>query len=90
MVKLTEEQQQLAEYVIGNIDDDGYLRRELASISDDLAFNMNMEVSEDELLHILKEIQQFDPPGVGARDLRECLLNQLNKKKKMKITSRTK
>ncbi|GAB1452592.1 RNA polymerase factor sigma-54 [Draconibacterium sp.] len=82
MVKLTEEQQQLAEYVIGNIDDDGYLRRELASISDDLAFNMNMEVSEDELLHILKEIQQFDPPGVGARDLRECLLNQLNKKKK--------
>ncbi len=82
MVKLTEEQQQLAEYIIGNIDDDGYLRRDLASISDDLAFNMNMEVSEDELLQILKIIQDFDPPGVGARDLRECLLNQLKKRKR--------
>ncbi len=80
MVKFTEEQQQLAEYVIGNIDDDGYLRRDLASICDDLAFNMNMEVSENELLVILKEIQQFDPPGVGSRDLRECLLIQLSKK----------
>jgi RNA polymerase sigma-54 factor len=82
MVKFTEEQQQLAEYIIGNIDDDGYLRRDLASISDDLAFNMNMEVSVAELLEILREIQQFDPPGVGARDLRECLLNQLDKKGK--------
>ena len=81
MVKFTEEQQQLAEYIIGNIDDDGYLRRDLLSISDDLAFNMNMEVSEDELLHILDVIQEFDPPGVGARDLRECLLIQLRKKK---------
>lgn len=80
MVNFTEEQQQLAEYIIGNIDDDGYLRRDLTSISDDLAFNMNMEVSEEELLHILSVIQQFDPPGVGARDLRECLINQLNKK----------
>ncbi len=81
MVKFTEEQQQLAEYIIGNIDDDGYLRRDLASISDDLAFNMNMEVSEDELLQILTVIQEFDPPGVAARDLRECLLNQLKKRK---------
>ena len=80
MVKFTEEQHQLAEYIIGNIDDDGYLRRELPAISDDLAFNMNMEVSEDELLHILKVIQEFDPPGVGARDLRECLLIQLHKR----------
>ena len=81
MVKFTEEEQQLAEYIIGNIDDDGYLRRELVAISDDLAFNMNIEISEDELLKILKVIQEFDPPGVGARDLRECLLIQLNKKK---------
>ena len=81
MVKFTEEQQQLAEYIIGNIDDDGYLRRDLSAISDDLAFNMNIEVSEDELLHILDVIQEFDPPGVGARDLRECLLIQLRKKK---------
>ena len=84
MVKFTEEQQQLAEYIIGNIDDDGYLRRDLSAISDDLAFNMNIEVSEEELLLILKVIQEFDPPGVGARDLRECLLNQLNKKNREK------
>jgi len=81
MVKLTEEQSQLAEYIIGNIDDDGYLRRDLSAISDDLAFNLNMEVTEDELYKILKIIQEFDPPGVGARDLQECLLIQLNRKK---------
>ncbi|HKI88599.1 MAG TPA: RNA polymerase factor sigma-54 [Draconibacterium sp.] len=81
LVKLTEDQQQLAEYVIGNIDDDGYLRRDLMSISDDLAFNMNIEVSEEKLYEILKVIQDFDPPGVGARNLRECLLLQLNRKK---------
>ncbi|TNF40481.1 MAG: RNA polymerase sigma-54 factor [Bacteroidetes bacterium] len=80
MVKLTEEQSQLAEYIIGNIDDDGYLRRDLSAISDDLAFNLNMEVSEDELYKILKVIQEFDPPGVGARDLQECLLIQLSRK----------
>lgn len=81
MVKLTEEERQLAEYIIGNIDDDGYLRRELIAISDDLAFNLNIEISEKELLRILKIIQDFDPQGVGARDLRECLLIQLNKKR---------
>lgn len=80
MVKLTEEQSQLAEYIIGNIDDDGYLRRELSAISDDLAFNLNIEASEDELFKILKVIQEFDPPGVGARDLKECLLIQANRK----------
>jgi len=74
-----EEDRMLAEYIIGNIDDDGYLRRELPAICDDLAFNLNMEVSESDLLRILKELQDFDPPGVGARDLRECLLIQLNR-----------
>jgi RNA polymerase sigma-54 factor len=77
---LNDDDQQLAEYVLGNIDDDGYLRRDLMSISDDLAFNLNMDVSEEELERILKVIQDFDPPGVGARDLRECLLLQLNRK----------
>lgn len=77
---IDDRQKKLAEYVIGNIDDDGYLRRDLDSISDDLAFNLNMEVSEDELLKILEIVQKFDPPGVGARDLRECLLLQLLKK----------
>ncbi|MFW5832452.1 MAG: RNA polymerase sigma-54 factor, partial [Prolixibacteraceae bacterium] len=81
MANLSEEDRQLAEYIIGNIDDDGYLRRDLLSISDDLAFNMNMEVQEDRLERILEVIQQFDPAGVGGRDLRECLLIQLNRKK---------
>lgn len=79
---LDENEQNLAEYIIGNIDDDGYLRRDLSAISDDLAFNLNMEVTEDELLKILKTIQQFDPPGVGARDLQECLLIQLKRQNK--------
>jgi RNA polymerase sigma-54 factor len=82
MVTFSEEDRQLAEYIIGNIDDDGYLRRDLPAISDDLAFNLNMEVSEDRLYKILKVVQEFDPPGVGARDLRECLLIQFNKKYK--------
>ncbi|MBT6767255.1 MAG: RNA polymerase sigma-54 factor, partial [Prolixibacteraceae bacterium] len=81
LIKLNEEQRQLAEYIIGNIDDDGYLRRDLLSISDDLAFNMNIEVPEEQLLEILTTIQEFDPPGVGARDLKESLLLQLNRKK---------
>ncbi len=77
---LSDDERQLAEYILGNIDDDGYLRRDLMSISDDLAFNMNMDVSEEELEKILKVIQDFDPPGVGARDLRESLMLQLERK----------
>ena len=81
LINLTERQSQLAEYIIGNIDDDGYLRRELEAISDDISFNMNIEVSEKELSEILKVVQELDPPGVGARNLQECLIIQLNKKK---------
>ncbi|MFW6245939.1 MAG: RNA polymerase factor sigma-54 [Tangfeifania sp.] len=81
MVSLSEGDTQLAEYIIGNIDDDGYLRRDLMSISDDLAFNLNMEVPEEKLEEILKVIQRLDPPGIGARNLRECLLLQLDRKK---------
>jgi RNA polymerase sigma-54 factor len=77
---LDERERQLAEYILGNIDDDGYLRRDLMSISDDLAFNMNMDVSEEELEKILHVIQDFDPPGVGARDLQESLMLQLDRK----------
>lgn len=81
MVSLSEEDRQLAKYIIGNIDDDGYLRRDLISISDDLAFSMNMDVPLEKLEHILHIIQRFDPPGVAARDLRECLILQLDRKK---------
>jgi len=80
LADLDDEEQQLAEYIIGNIDDDGYLRRDLMAISDDLAFNMNIDVPEEKLEKILLAIQEFDPPGIAARDLRECLLLQLNRK----------
>lgn len=75
-----ERQQLLVQYIIGNIDEDGYLRRDLENIVDDLAFSQNITASEEELQEILKVVQQFDPPGVGARDLRECLLLQIERK----------
>ncbi|WP_423129770.1 RNA polymerase factor sigma-54 [Gaoshiqia sp. Z1-71] len=81
LAELSETQRKLAEYIIGNIDEDGYLRRDLLSISDDLAFNLNMDVSLSELEELLEIIQEFDPPGVGARDLQECLLLQIQRKK---------
>jgi len=75
-----ERQKQLASYIIGNFDEDGYLRRELEAIVNDLAFSYNIEVEESELEEILKIIQDFDPVGVGARNLKECLLIQLRNK----------
>jgi RNA polymerase sigma-54 factor len=81
LTDLNEEQKKLAEYIIGNIDEDGYLRRDLSAISDDLAFTLNMEVSEKELENILETIQDFDPAGIGARSLQECLLLQIERKK---------
>lgn len=77
---LTERQRELAEYMIGSIDDDGYLRRPIDAMVDDLAFSFNVQTDEKELLEILDEIQALDPPGVGARDLKECLLLQLYRK----------
>lgn len=78
--KLDDKQRFLAEYIIGNIDEDGYLRREIEAIVDDVAFGQNITTNEKELTELLKIIQDFDPPGVGARDLRECLLLQLERK----------
>jgi RNA polymerase sigma-54 factor len=80
MMDLDSREKKIAEHIIGSIDDDGYLRREIASITDDLAFRQNIECSEEELIDLVKRIQRFDPPGVGARDLRECLLLQLKRK----------
>lgn len=79
---LTEKQKILGEYIIGNIDEDGYLRRELVNIVDDLAFLQNVETTEQELEEVLKIIQDLEPSGVGARDLRECLLLQIEKRDK--------
>jgi RNA polymerase sigma-54 factor len=77
---LTEKQKILGEYIIGNIDEDGYLRRELSNIVDDLAFLQNVETTESELEEVLLIIQDLDPAGVGARSLRECLLLQIEKR----------
>lgn len=70
----------LAFHLINSIEEDGYLRRELRSIVNDLAFNENIQTTEDKLERILIKIQNFDPPGIAARDLQECLLLQLYKK----------
>lgn len=71
---------QLALHLVGNIEEDGYLRRELPAIVNDLAFTENISTTEDHLERILTKIQNFDPPGIGARNLQECLLLQLYKK----------
>ena len=80
MLKLDDKQRAIAEQVVGSIDDDGYLRRETAAIVDDLAFRQNIECSQQEIEEVIRLVQQFDPPGLGARDLQECLLLQLNRK----------
>ena len=80
--ELTEKQKILGEYIIGNIDEDGYLRRELASIVDDMAFLLNTETTEKELEATLKIIQDLEPAGVGARTLHESLSIQIAKKDK--------
>ncbi|MBO6082788.1 MAG: RNA polymerase factor sigma-54 [Bacteroidales bacterium] len=74
---LDKHQQMVATFLIGSLDDDGYLRRDIESLVDDMAFRANIETDEEEVLSILKIIQEFEPAGVGARDLRECLLIQL-------------
>ena len=80
MVVLDDKERQLAEFIIGNIDEDGYLRRKLDAIADDISFSQNIRTDEFELLKILRIIQEFDPAGVGARDLQECLLLQIDRK----------
>jgi RNA polymerase sigma-54 factor len=80
MKDLDDKQYQIGLYLIGNLDDDGYLRRDLESIVDDIAFSQNISTNEKELEDILKIIQDFEPAGVGARNLQECLLIQLRKK----------
>ena len=79
---LSEHQYAVASFLIGSLDDDGYLRRSIDSVVDDLSFRANIETDEQEVLDMLKIIQEFDPAGVGARDLRECLLLQIRHCKK--------
>ena len=74
---LSEREMRLAVYIVGSIDEDGYLRRDLISISDDIAFSLGIECDERELERLLSIIHELEPAGVGARNLRECLLLQM-------------
>lgn len=81
LLRLEEKEQTIAEQIVGSLDEDGYLRRETSAIVDDLAFRQNISATEQEVESVIRRIQQFDPPGVAARDLRECLLLQLYRQK---------
>lgn len=80
LFNLDDEDQTIALHLIGSLDDSGYLRRDVESIVDDLAFTQNVMTDEEHIGKILQIIQHFDPPGVGARNLQECLLLQVKKK----------
>ena len=75
---LSERDMRLAVYLIGSIDEDGYLRRDLESVADDITFTVGIETSAEELERILGIIHELEPAGIGARDLRECLLLQMS------------
>ena len=74
---LTDEERRIAAFLVGSIDEDGYLRRDMESVSDDLAFTVGVEVSVEELERLLGIIHELEPQGVGARNLQECLLLQM-------------
>ena len=83
LLNLDNTQQTIAEQVVGSIDEDGYLRRDTSAMVDDLAFRQNVIVTEADVEAIIEMIQQFDPPGVAARNLQECLLLQLKRKEQV-------
>jgi len=79
-IGLSDKKRTIAETIIGNIDDSGYLDRDVEAMVDDLAFTQSIIVSEEEVKEVLEEIQKFEPAGVGARSLQECLIIQLKRK----------
>ncbi len=78
--RLNEEEEQIAEFLVGSVDESGYIRRALSDITDDLAFTQNVYTEEAKIENVLKIVHQLDPAGVGARNLQECLLIQLHRK----------
>ena len=81
---LNENEEPICEFLIGSIDESGYLRRDIDDILDDLAFTQNIITTKEQVLSVLHKIQDLDPPGVGARSLQECLIIQLRKKESKK------
>lgn len=80
LTKMDKPDRHIAKFVVGNIDDDGYLRRNAEELADDLSFKEGLTVSDEKMQDIIRQIQKFDPPGVGAHNLQECLLLQLQQK----------
>lgn len=89
LLDLTDEQFMIADTIIGNLDESGYLNRDIDAIVDDLAFSANVIVTEEDVEKVLSLVHELDPAGVGARDLRECLLLQLNRNLEGDITRYT-
>jgi RNA polymerase sigma-54 factor len=87
--QVTERQRMLAEHLIGNLDESGYLRRDLYAVTNDLAFSQGIDATEEELETVLEVIQDLEPAGVGARDLRECLLLQLRRREQPTASTAT-
>lgn len=85
MVDLTEQEQGVMEYLIGSLDDDGLLRKPLHSIVDELAIYHNIDMTEQEVERILHKLQEFDPAGIGARSLQECLLLQIQRREPSRL-----
>jgi len=83
-MRLNETERQVAEFLVGSIDQSGYIRRELLDLIDDLAFTQGVYTDQETVTKMLAVVQQLDPAGVGARDLKECLLIQLERKPKKK------
>lgn len=85
--RLTEEEKEIAKFLVGSVDESGYIRREIDDIVDDLAFTQNVYTTDDKVEKVLKIVQELDPSGVGARDLQECLLIQLERKQQTPAVS---
>ena len=86
MARLTERERYIMEYLIGSLDDDGLLRKSLSQLSDELAIYHNLDASSSEIEHVLLQLQQFDPAGIGARSLQECLQLQIERREPSRLT----
>jgi RNA polymerase sigma-54 factor len=80
LTNMNKHQRHIAKWVLGNIDDDGYLRRTTEQLVDDLMFQEQLQITDEEMESIVQQIKQFDPPGIASADLKECLLTQLKRK----------